>query len=302
MSLKPAPRRLLRGLASSARSWAVRRPFQQRNARRDDAFEPRLAPLVPSTAEPHVQAWVSDWEAAAGQADARAGIALLRSDVWDLPLRPDLVHRCVVAQHAALKQVHRAGKSRHEVRGGGRKPRPQKGTGKSRQGSIRAPQWRGGGVAFPRQRRDFAMSLPRRVVDAGTKVALSDKLRRSALLLVGRLALDEPKTSALLERLQRLGLSLPHTRAGGGHKVLLVGGDDRSDESQAAARLAAQNIPGVSMCLAKDVSVLKLVSHSVLLLSLDGLRDLESRLGGPAPFPRRTWPPSAVLREWQAAN
>ena len=224
MSLKPAPRRLLRGLASSARSWAVRRPFQQRNARRDDAFEPRLAPLVPSTAEPHVQAWVSDWEAAAGQADARAGIALLRSDVWDLPLRPDLVHRCVVAQHAALKQVHRAGKSRHEVRGGGRKPRPQKGTGKSRQGSIRAPQWRGGGVAFPRQRRDFAMSLPRRVVDAGTKVALSDKLRRSALLLVGRLALDEPKTSALLERLQRLGLSLPHTRAGGGHKVLLVGG------------------------------------------------------------------------------
>jgi large subunit ribosomal protein L4 len=282
----------------------VRRPFQQRNARRDDQHIERMPPLVPASAEPHLQAWLTSWDVA--EQPARAGIVLLRPDVWDMPLRPDIIHRCVLSQQASRRTVRGAGKRRGDVRGGGRKPRPQKGTGRSRQGSIRAPHYRGGGVAHPRMAHEWAFSLPRQVASHGVRVALSDKYRRGALLVVEQTELESAKTKLLVEKLSNLGLFHDDTN-GEGHKVLIVGSNAREHRGQADCKLASQNIPWVSMVHASHCSVLKLVQHSVLLIGVDGIRDLEARFkpAGVAPAigtVRRTWPPSAVLREYQAAS
>eukprot|EP00967_Tisochrysis_lutea_P144410 scaffold269579_cov35-Tisochrysis_lutea.AAC.1 len=296
------PPALGRGLASaSARPWSERRPFQQRNARRDDRLLERYPPLVPASRESHLQAWVSCWDSA--EQPARLGIERLRADVWDMPLRPDIVHRCVLSQLAARRTVRGAGKRRSEVRGGGRKPRPQKGTGRSRQGSIRAPHYRGGGVAHPRMPRDWSFSLPKKVVAHGVRVALSDKYRRGALVVVEQTELAEGKTQLLTEKLSHLGLSFDQNQ-NSGHKVLIVGSNSHENAAQAACKLASQNIPWVDMVHAANCSVLKLVTHSVLLIGKDGLRDLEARFDQqavpPGTLPMRTWPPGAVLREYHA--
>lgn len=263
-----------------------------------------MSPLVPASAEPHLQAWLTSWDVA--EQPARAGIVLLRPDVWDMPLRPDIIHRCVLSQQAARRNVRGAGKRRGDVRGGGRKPRPQKGSGRSRQGSIRAPHYRGGGVAHPRMAHEWAFSLPRKVVSHGVRVALSDKYRRGALLVVEQTELESAKTQLLLEKLSNLGLSFDEDR-GEGHRVLIVGSNSREQQAQADCKLASQNISWVSMVHAVNCNVLKLVQHSVLIIGRDGLRDLEARFKqsgmaadqGPV---RRTWPPSAVLREYRAAR
>ena len=176
---------LRRGLATLARPHAVRAPFQQPNRRRDDALVPRMPAVVPETSAPFVQAWLSAW------GEPRVGIAPLRSDVWTLPLRTDIVHRVVTWQRACMRQGTSRTKSRHEKRGGGRKPRPQKGSGRSRQGSIRSPLYVGGGNAHPKRPRDFSYKLNQKVQTLGIKTALSDKWRRGALVVMRELALAE---------------------------------------------------------------------------------------------------------------
>ena len=140
--------------------WELRRPFQQVNRRRDDKHEERLLPAIPETLAPYVEAWVSSWERPA----VRGGLVQLRSDVWAMPLRPDIVHRVVTWQRAGRRQGTAKTKSRAEVKGGGRKPRPQKGQGRSRQGSIRAPQWRGGGKAHGARPKDWSYHLNAKVL------------------------------------------------------------------------------------------------------------------------------------------
>ena len=132
-----------RGLVATPSVPELRRPFQQKNRRRDDSLTPRMPPPVPEVALSFVQAWISAWSA------PRAGITQLRSDVWTMPLRTDIVHRVVTWERACARQGTSKTKGRHEVRGGGRKPRPQKGSGRSRQGSIRSPLYVGGGHAHP---------------------------------------------------------------------------------------------------------------------------------------------------------
>ena len=161
-----------------------RRPFQQPNKRRDDVLQPRMQAAVPESSSPFVQAWLSAWGV------PRAGIAPLRADVWTLPLRTDIVHRVVTWQRACMRQGTSKTKGRHEVRGGGRKPRPQKGSGRSRQGSIRSPLYVGGGHAHPKVPRDFSYKLNLKVQSLGVKTALSDKYRRGALVVMRNFALQ----------------------------------------------------------------------------------------------------------------
>ena len=141
-------------------SW-LRKPGSQKNARRDDALVPRLAPAVPEWTTPSLQAWLSCWGATKNP--MRVGIAKLPTNVWGMPLRSDIVHRVVTWERACLRKGNNSTKGRADVHGGGKKPRPQKGTGKSRQGSIRAPQWRGGGRAHGPKPRDFSYQLGRQV-------------------------------------------------------------------------------------------------------------------------------------------
>jgi len=249
---------------------AERRPFQQRNKRRDDVLAPRHAPAVPSTPGGFVQAWLSSWE------EPRVGIVPLRADVWDMPLRPDIVHRVVFWQRACMRAGVAKTKGRGEVSGGNRKPRPQKGTGKSRQGSIRAPHFRGGGRAFPKRQTSYKFFLPRKVQTLGLKVALSDKYRRGALVILDDLAVESHKTAQLEAKLGGLGFDLEK------HRVMVLTAGDKDDPSKPDAGMsnlvrAAGNIFKVSTQTADECNVFDLVRHQLLMVDKGSLAELEAR-------------------------
>ena len=279
----PVHARALASLARSKRPWNLRRPHQQKNQRRDDVHLDRHVPLVPQALEPTVQAWLAHW--GPNEPTLRAGIINLRSDVWTMPLRPDIVHRVVHWQLQSRRPKRGIGKSRGEVRGGGRKPRPQKGTGKSRQGSIRVPHYRGGGVAHPRRPRDFSYPLNRKVVNLGMRVVLSDKYRRGSVIFVNETRTEDHTKQTLLERLAMLGI-----QGNDGHRVLIVGSNDSSDRGQKLMKTASAGLhvfkrPWVHVIQAKHVNVLAMLRYEVLLIGLDGLRDLERRFPRPPALP-----------------
>ena len=129
------------------------------------------------------------------------------AEVWGLPPRPDIVNNVVLWQRACRRLGLATSKGRAEVSGGGRKPRPQKGTGRSRQGSIRSPLWRGGGASHGPKPRDFSFKMNRKQRALGLKTALSDKYRRNALLVLDDPGLERGKTTELLRKLAGLGMS-----------------------------------------------------------------------------------------------
>ncbi len=124
--------------------------------------------------------------------------------VFGAAVRQDLVHAAVVAQLAAKRTGTHQAKSRGQVSGGGKKPYRQKGTGRARQGSTRAPQWRGGGVAFPPLPRDYSQKLPRKVKRQALFAAWSDHAANGTLVVVDDLGLTEPKTKLAVEALRSL--------------------------------------------------------------------------------------------------
>jgi 50S ribosomal protein L4 len=206
-----APRVFFPGLTLTSQSLAsqaaqiphdARRPFQQKNRRRDDGLQLRMPAAVPEASSPFVHAWISAWD------EPRVGIAPLRADIWAMPLRSDIVHQVVTWQRACMRKGLGKTKHRTEVHGGGRKPRPQKGTGRSRQGSIRSPIWVGGGHAHPKVPRDFSYKLNAKVQSLGLKTALSDKYRRGALIIMRDYALQGQLRSSPSSLAQELDAKL----------------------------------------------------------------------------------------------
>jgi len=164
-----------------------RRPFRQKDSRRHQLIQERMLPAVPKSSSPFVQAWLSSWET------PRAGIVQLRADVWSLPERPDVVHNIIAWQRSCMRQGTSQTKSRHEVRGGGKKPRPQKGTGRSRQGSIRVSHWKGGGHAHPKRPRDFSYKMNLKVhCDGCVRTCIAN----SALIFAGVTCIELHRDSA----------------------------------------------------------------------------------------------------------
>ena len=147
---------------------------------------------------------MSSWD------EPRVGITELPAEVWGLPPRPDIVNNVVLWQRACRRLGLATSKGRAEVSGGGRKPRPQKGTGRSRLGSIRSPLWRGGGASHGPKPRDFSFKMNRKQRALGLKTALSDKYRRNALLVLDDPGLELGKTTELLKKLAGLGMSKEH--------------------------------------------------------------------------------------------
>jgi large subunit ribosomal protein L4 len=221
----PAPHRSMASLRAMRASkivpvpHAFRKPFQQTDRRRDDVFLERMMPAVPDTSKA-LQAWVSSWE------EPRVGITELPSEVWGLPPRPDLVNNVVLWQRALRRLGTATSKGRAEVSGGGRKPRPQKGTGRSRQGSIRSPLWKGGGASHGPRPRDFSFQMNRKQRALGLKTALSDKYRRNALLVLDDPGLELGRTTELLGKLAGLGMSKSH-------RVMIITTNDYDNQSQA---------------------------------------------------------------------
>src|SRR6267142_2434096 len=137
---------------------------------------------------------------------AAAGTVELPDAVFGIEPNVSVMHQVVTAQLAAARAGTHSTKTRSEVRGGGAKPWRQKGTGRARQGSIRAPQWRGGGVAHGPKPRDYSQRTPKKMVRLALLSALSDRASESKVMVVDDWAIDLPKTKDAVKLLEAVGL------------------------------------------------------------------------------------------------
>jgi len=174
-----------------------------------------------------------------------------------------LVHQVVVAYMAAGRQGTKAQKTRAEVRGGGRKPWRQKGTGRARAGSIRSPIWRGGGVTFAARPQDHSQKVNRKMYRGALQCILSELVRQERLVICENFGVDSPKTKDLLARLKDLQLN----------SVLIV-----SEEVDENLYLAARNLKGVDVSDVQAVDPVSLISHDKVLVTVGALRKLEEAL------------------------
>lgn len=172
-----------------------------------------------------------------------------------------VMHSAVVLQQAAVRQGTHKTKGRSEVRGGGRKPWKQKGTGRARQGSIRSPQWKGGGIVFGPTPRSYGFKLPRKVRRLAIKSALSSKVIASDIIVLDQLSLASPKTKEFQGILNNLKV---------GRKALVVTADYENNVA-----LSARNIPGVKFVSANGINVLDVLVHDKLIITKDAVAKVE---------------------------
>lgn len=186
----------------------------------------------------------------------------IRDDVFDVPMNTVLVHQVLVGQLANARQGTSQTKTRSNVSGGGRKPRPQKHTGQARQGSIRSPLWKGGGVAFGPSPRSYRQRTPKKMRRAAIRMALSDKAREGNLIVLQDLILESPKTKEFVAMIHALG---------DGRSVLLVG-----DGADPEMLRAGRNVPEVDMLPADLLNTVDVLNHRTLIMTLDAVRRAES--------------------------
>jgi large subunit ribosomal protein L4 len=179
-----------------------------------------------------------------------------------------LVHQVVTAYMAAGRSGTKAQKTRAEVRGGGKKPWAQKGTGQARAGSSRSPIWVGGGRTFAARPRDFAQKVNRKMYRAAMQSMISELARQDRLIVVESLDLAQPKTKLLVSKLAEFGL----TRA-----LILV------EAYEEKLFLAARNVPYVDVLPAASLDPLSLIKHDKVLATVGALKLLDQRLGGTEP-------------------
>jgi len=178
-----------------------------------------------------------------------------------------LVHQVVTAYMAAGRAGTKAQKTRAEVRGGGKKPWSQKGTGQARAGSIRSPIWVGGGRAFAAKPRDFSQKVNRKMYRAAMQTMVSQLVRDDRLVAVESLELSAPRTKLLISKLAEFGLS---------RALILV------EAYEEKLFLAARNIPHVEVMAVAALDPLSLVKHDKVVATVGALKLLDQRLGGAA--------------------
>lgn len=174
-----------------------------------------------------------------------------------------LVHQVVTAYMAAGRAGTKAQKTRAEVRGGGRKPHSQKGTGSARAGSIRSPLWIGGGKTFAARPRDFSQKVNRKMYRGAIKAMLSELARTERLVAVPTFEIDAPKTKLLVGRLKDLQLE----------NVLIV-----VEAFEEKLFLAARNLPSVEIQTAAQLDPVSLARHDKVLVTVAALKMIEERL------------------------
>ena len=197
----------------------------------------------------------------------KSGSVKLNSTVFEAPVRTDLLHAEVRRQMARRRSGTHSTKNRAAVSGGGSKPWRQKGSGRARQGTIRAPQWSGGGVVFGPVPRSHEHALPKKVRGAALRGALSFRLTEGDITVVDSIDLDAFKTQRVVEILR--GLSLE------GASVLIV--IEAKDEH---LQRSARNLPGVNVLLVEGLNVYDVLRHRKLLVTKPALAAIESRLAG----------------------
>ena len=174
-----------------------------------------------------------------------------------------LVHQVVVAYQSAKRAGTSAQKNRSEVRGGGRKPWRQKGTGRARAGTIRSPIWRGGGRTFPAKPQDYTQKGNRKMYRGAMRCIFSELIRQDRLVAVEEFSIDSPKTKNLLGKLAELSLD----------DVLIISSD--IDDN---LRLASRNLKSISVRHASNIDPLSLISHEKVLVTLAALKECEEVL------------------------
>ena len=198
------------------------------------------------------------------QTGKEAGQVVLNDAVFGIEPNESVVFDVIISQRASLRQGTHAVKNRSAVSGGGRKPWRQKGTGRARQGSIRSPQWRGGGIVFGPTPRSYSYKLPKKVRRLAIKSVLSQKVLDNKLVVVEALQFDAPKTKEFAQVLSNLNVDT---------KVLVV-----VESSNDFALLAARNIPNVTIVDETDVTVLDVVNNDKLLFTKAALSKVEEGL------------------------
>ncbi len=184
----------------------------------------------------------------------------LNDSIFAAPVNEHLVHRAVVLQLANKRQGTQKAKTRSEVRGGGRKPWRQKGTGHARQGSIRAPQWTGGGVVFAPVPRDYSFKMNKKEKVAALKSALSAKVSEDKLIVVEGMELDAPKTKTMQTLLDSLEMK----------KALVV-----VDAEGKNVTLSVRNIPTARGVFANSINVYDILKYDNVILSKSAVAAIE---------------------------
>ena len=179
-----------------------------------------------------------------------------------------VLHQAVVAQLANQRQGTSDTRTRSEVSGGGKKPWRQKGTGRARQGSTRAPHWRGGGIVFGPHPRDYHQRLPRKMRRLALRSVLSDKVASGQLIVVDRLTVDDGRTKTLLAGLTALGVT--------GRVVMVV------PEVNETVRRSANNLSDVHVALPGGLALLDLLHADHVLLSQEAIAPITAMLAGEA--------------------
>ena len=181
--------------------------------------------------------------------------------LFDVPMNQALVHQVAVAHMANARQGTAATKTRGMVSGGGAKPWKQKHTGRARQGSNRAPQWRGGGIVFGPHPRDYSQRIPKKMNRGAIRCMLSQKAREEKLLVVNEFQLAQAKTKEMTRLLANLGITTP---------ALIVTHSPQTD-----VILSARNIARVKTIPANQLNVLDLLNHDRVIMTAEAVRRAE---------------------------
>jgi large subunit ribosomal protein L4 len=184
----------------------------------------------------------------------------ISDNIFGVEINENLMHKAVVAFLANRRQGTQSALTRSEVRGGGRKPWRQKGTGHARQGSIRAPQWTGGGVVFAPKPRDYSKKLNKRERQIALFSALTSKVNDEKFVVVDEISFEAPKTKTAVEMLDKLGAE----------KALIITKDKNEN-----LVLSARNIAGVDTAISTSISVYDILNHDSLVMTKDAVKAIE---------------------------
>jgi large subunit ribosomal protein L4 len=184
----------------------------------------------------------------------------LNESIFAAEVNEYALHQVVVALLANKRQGTQSTKTRSEVRGGGIKPWRQKGTGRARQGSIRAPQWIKGGIVFAPKPRDYRVSVPKSMRKVAMKSALTSKVQENQMIILESLNFEAPKTKNIIEMLKALEAN----------KALII-----TAESNEVVYKSARNIQGINIIPANNINVYDLLKYEKLIITKDAVSKIE---------------------------
>ncbi len=185
----------------------------------------------------------------------------LNENIFGIEVNTHVMYEAVKNYLANQRQGTQSAKTRAEVRGGGRKPWRQKGTGRARQGSIRSPQWKGGGIVFAPKPRDYSYKLPKKIKRLALKSALSSKVNSEEIIVLDQLKMEQPKTKEMVKVLENI-------KAGKKALIVLPEKDDNTV-------LSARNIPGVKTASVNTLNVYDILNYDSFIITKEAVNKVE---------------------------